>query len=160
MTPAEYCEKFGIYKSAEDDCLYDREDCDVPINDNYLEDMACFECGYRESFSIVVTSRARIEDGSITEGYYESGDFNGASSCKCCECDRSGKVKDFTIIGLDDYIRNLDAVEKPIDPDPEPIPTMKDVEETTSKLKSLIKSLDEAVKDVPPPPPAWDTSGL
>lgn len=62
-------------------------------NDNCLAGFRCPECGEQDRFQIAIQSFADFDDtGSEVNGDCE---FDGQSSCLCCNCKHSGVVNDF-----------------------------------------------------------------
>ena len=91
MTPQQFIEKFP----------------DSGINCNCLEDIACPECGSRDRLSIAAESVFRMcDDGS--DGH-EDIDYNSRSWARCGRCGHTGIVLDFSIVGLDDALRERES---------------------------------------------------
>jgi hypothetical protein len=70
--------------------------------DGLLEDMACRNCGNRETFRIAFSGIAEVDnESSSDDGDHE---WDDRSHCHCPQCGTAGKVKAFQIKGLDDLI--------------------------------------------------------
>ena len=75
---------------------------DSELRENCLQDIACPECGQRDSFNITFTGTAEVyDDGSDDVGDHE---WESESDCTCSECKHGGTVADFTFPGLDKLI--------------------------------------------------------
>jgi hypothetical protein len=147
MNAQEFITKFGIFYSKDDDCLYDKNDDEVELMSESLEDRACPACGDREQLRVVTTSWAEMtEDGTNCQCCCE---YDSSSLVNCQGCGHDGELRNFTIVDLDSQLRsmrdegqNVDNSDDDQKEDPAPPPAL--------------------VADAPPPPPvgSWDTSGI
>jgi len=89
MTPQEFIEKFPT----------------AEVMDGSCQDMACPNCGCREGFGIYSICQIEVTD----EGAESFGDieWNDTDKCICGECRHEATVQDFTIDGLDDFLKEL-----------------------------------------------------
>lgn len=71
-------------------------------NKNCLINIACPECGNRDQFRIEMKSVFTLRDDG-TEGY-EDTEWERNDYCQCSQCQREGKVRDFTFPDLDDLL--------------------------------------------------------
>lgn len=80
---------------------------DAEKNEGLLENMACPTCGNRSMFHIQFSGMAEVsEDTSEDAGNHE---WSEKSVCRCKgDCPEHGKVKDFTIKGLDELIESAE----------------------------------------------------
>ncbi len=75
---------------------------------NAMKDLACHQCGQRETLHIRVSGLSSITDsGTFDEGNPE---WDDDSACTCQKCGAGGTVRDFTYPGLDDLIAGLETV--------------------------------------------------
>lgn len=73
---------------------------DIPRNTNCLRDMACFQCGNRESFSIIAKSNFIIFDDGTSE--FGDVEYEADALMACRGCGKTGILNDFIIARLDD----------------------------------------------------------
>lgn len=69
-----------------------------------LEDMACPECGQRDSFRIRVSTVVEINDDGTDDHEDTEWDNNSFCACPNDHCPAEGKVRDFTFKWLDETI--------------------------------------------------------
>lgn len=67
-----------------------------------LEDMACKQCGNRESFRVELGTMATLYDNGLRD--IDTSDWDRDSYCRCQVCDAAEDVRYFTIRGLDRLI--------------------------------------------------------
>lgn len=71
--------------------------------DDHLTDLACPQCGDRDSLTIQATSQFDIyPDGTDQNGDVE---WDSSSYCHCRQCGYSSVLANFTIKGLDEAIQ-------------------------------------------------------
>lgn len=149
MTAREFVDKFGVVYDADAGELRDKDDNEVEVNDNCLQDHACPECGDRGYFKVEVSCTLNLCDSGIDDD--EKDDYNDTSYTTCCDCGYAEEMRSFHVQGLDNLLQEIydngqEADEGDDDDDsaqaPPPPP------ETSS--------------DIPPPTPpiGWDTSGI
>jgi len=78
------------------------------LNEGCLEDVACSNCGNREMFRVFVVQIASLCDSGVEE-YEGDAEYDDTNSTRCPDCDADGLMGDFTIDGLDAYIRSKQA---------------------------------------------------
>ncbi len=94
MTPEEFHTKFP-----------DQDE----INDTCLEDVVCPRCGSRGRFNITSVTVATVDDNGVD--YHGDMEWEDNSSCACNSCGHGATVKDFTIEGLDEFLKSLEVKE-------------------------------------------------
>lgn len=72
-------------------------------NENCLTDIACRECGNRDQFRIEMKSTFTLRDDGTDS--HEDTEWGRSNFCQCSQCQHEGKVRDFTIPGLDNLLR-------------------------------------------------------
>jgi len=72
------------------------------MEDSLLQDLACPNCGERDSFKIGFTGTCRVDRyGSDDCGDHE---WDAKSHCHCPVCDHVATVGEFTFKGLDELL--------------------------------------------------------
>lgn len=66
-------------------------------NTNCLEGIRCPECGQEDEFKIEVTTVMLVTDDGTEVDRYAETEWTDASYILCPECERFGKVAEFTV---------------------------------------------------------------
>jgi hypothetical protein len=69
--------------------------------DGLIDNMACPKCGHFEGGFLIHVTRSGMayvdSQGVDFDGDYGTGEWNGSSGCRCCECNHLATVADFTL---------------------------------------------------------------